>query len=78
MKTSERLLPLRQNIELVWKRHLKEETFSSWSVLKTYALYRRYILQDSTNATILEDYCQIMEQRLKSRHETTYGIKIAI
>lgn len=42
-------------------------------MLRTYTYYRRNILHDYTNSVILEDYCKIVEQRLKAKHEMSYS-----
>lgn len=70
---SSRLFPLKRAIETAWRRHLNREQFSSWNVLRSYTYFRRNILHDYTNSVILEDYCKIVEQRLKAKHEMSYS-----
>ena len=68
MSISARLFPLKKEIESRWKKHINEMNFASWNVLRTYVLYRRMILNDNTNARILEDYCHVMEARLREKN----------
>lgn len=73
MNISARLFPLKKDIEGRWKDHINNISFTSWSILRTYSMYRRMILNDTTNARILDDYCQVMEGRLKEKNELTYS-----
>ena len=57
---SSRLFPIKQQIETAWKKHLTEESFASWNILRTYSYYCRKILHDSMRASIIEDYCNIL------------------
>lgn len=70
---SSRLFPLKKTIERIWRTHLNREKFTSWNILRTYTYYRRNILHDYTNSVILEDYCKIVEERLKAKHEMSYS-----
>lgn len=76
MSISSKLFPLKKTIETTWKMHLNEDKFTSWNILRTYINYRRNILHDYTNSVILEDYCKIIEERLKSKHEMGYSKSI--
>ena len=73
MSISARLFPLKKDIENRWKKHVNDTTFTSWNILRTYALYRRMILNDTSNARILEDYCRVMEARLRDLNELSYS-----